>query len=31
MEFHGAGIERMMEIVAESGEAGYAIFDKFRG
>ncbi len=29
MDFHGAGIERMMEIVAESGEAGYAIFDNF--
>jgi Fe-S cluster biogenesis protein NfuA len=29
MEFHGAGIERMMELVAESGEPGYEIFDKF--
>ncbi|MCM3900283.1 MAG: NifU family protein [Pyrinomonadaceae bacterium] len=29
MEFHGAGIERMMEIVAESGESGNAIFDSF--
>jgi Fe-S cluster biogenesis protein NfuA/nitrite reductase/ring-hydroxylating ferredoxin subunit len=29
MEFHGVGIERMMEIVAESGEVGYAIFDNF--
>ncbi|MCM3872187.1 MAG: NifU family protein [Pyrinomonadaceae bacterium] len=29
MEFHGAGIERMMEIVAESREAGDAIFDRF--
>lgn len=29
MEFHGAGIERMMELVAESGEAGFGIFDKF--
>ncbi len=29
MEFHGAGLERLMEIIAESGEAGYAVFDKF--
>ena len=29
MDFHGAGIERMMEIVAESGDSGYAIFDQF--
>jgi len=29
MEFHGSGIERMMEIVAESGEASYSIFDEF--
>lgn len=29
MEFHGAGIERMMEIIAESGEGGYAVFDRF--
>lgn len=29
MEFHGAGIERMMEIVAESGKSGDAIFDSF--
>jgi Fe-S cluster biogenesis protein NfuA/nitrite reductase/ring-hydroxylating ferredoxin subunit len=28
MEFHGTGIERLMEIVAESGEA-HAIFDNF--
>lgn len=27
MEFHGAGLDRMMEIVAEAGDAGYAIFD----
>jgi Fe-S cluster biogenesis protein NfuA/nitrite reductase/ring-hydroxylating ferredoxin subunit len=31
MEFHGAGLDRMMEIVAESGEVGYAIFDDFAG
>lgn len=29
MEFHGSGIERMMEIVAESGAASYSIFDEF--
>jgi len=31
MEFHGAGLERLMEIVAGTGDAGYAIFDKFAG
>ena len=29
MEFHGAGLDRLMEIVAGAGEAGYAVFDKF--
>lgn len=29
MDFHGAGIDRMMEITAEKGAAGYAIFDDF--
>ena len=29
MEFHGAGLDRIMEIVADSGEAGYAVFDRF--
>ncbi|MGH9945061.1 MAG: NifU family protein [Pyrinomonadaceae bacterium] len=29
MDFHGAGLDRLMEIVSESGEAGYAVFDKF--
>jgi Fe-S cluster biogenesis protein NfuA len=29
MEFHGAGLERMMEMVAELGEPGYAAFDNF--
>jgi Fe-S cluster biogenesis protein NfuA len=29
MEFHGAGVERMMEIVAESGTPGEAIFGDF--
>ena len=29
MEFHGAGIERMMEIAAEKGESGFAIIDDF--
>ncbi|MEP6635107.1 MAG: NifU family protein [Acidobacteriota bacterium] len=28
MEFHGAGLERMMETIAEVGEPGYAVFDK---
>lgn len=27
MEFHGAGLERLMEIVADTGESGYAVFD----
>jgi Fe-S cluster biogenesis protein NfuA len=31
MEFHGAGLERMMELVAEAGESGEAIFDGFAG
>lgn len=29
MDFHGAGIDRMMEITARAGAAGYAIFDDF--
>ncbi|MGI9168241.1 MAG: NifU family protein [Pyrinomonadaceae bacterium] len=29
MEFHGAGLERLMKIVAEAGDAGYAVFDNF--
>lgn len=29
MEFHGAGIERMMEIAAEKGESGFAIIDDY--
>lgn len=29
MEFHGAGLERMMEMIAESGDPGYAVFDRF--
>ena len=29
MDFHGAGLDRLMEIVAEAGEAGYSIFDDF--
>ena len=29
MEFHGAGLERMMEIVADSGEPGNAVFESF--
>ncbi len=31
MDFHGAGLDRLMEIVAEAGEPGYAVFDKFAG
>lgn len=29
MDFHGAGIDRMMEITAEKGATGYEIFDDF--
>ena len=29
MDFHGAAIDRMMEITAEKGAAGYEIFDEF--
>lgn len=29
MEFHGVGLERMMDIIAEAGEPGYAVFDRF--
>ena len=29
MDFHGAGLERLTEIVAGSGETGRAIFDDF--
>ena len=29
MDFHGAGIDRMMEITAEKGAVGYEIFDDF--
>lgn len=29
MEFHGEALDRLMEIVANEGEAGYAIFDRF--
>ena len=29
MEFHGSGLERLMEIVAEAGDPGYAIFRRF--
>jgi Fe-S cluster biogenesis protein NfuA len=31
MDFHGAGIGRMMDITANTGAAGYAIFDDFAG
>jgi Fe-S cluster biogenesis protein NfuA/nitrite reductase/ring-hydroxylating ferredoxin subunit len=31
MDFHGAGLDRLMELIAEAGEAGYAIFDRFAG
>ena len=27
MDFHGAGLERLMDITAKAGAAGYAIFD----
>ncbi len=29
MDFHGAAIDRMMEITEKTGAAGYAIFDDF--
>src|ERR1044071_3977051 len=29
MDLHGAGLEKMMEIIAQAGEPGYAIFDNF--
>jgi Fe-S cluster biogenesis protein NfuA len=29
MDFHGAGLDRMMEITANTGAAGYAVFDDF--
>jgi Fe-S cluster biogenesis protein NfuA/nitrite reductase/ring-hydroxylating ferredoxin subunit len=29
MEFHGSGLDRMMELIAESGDPGYAVFANF--
>ena len=29
LEFHGSALDRMMEIIADSGEGGYALFDSF--
>lgn len=29
MDFHGTAIERMMDLTADAGAAGYAVFDKF--
>jgi Fe-S cluster biogenesis protein NfuA/nitrite reductase/ring-hydroxylating ferredoxin subunit len=29
MEFHGNGLDRLMELIADSGTSGYAIFDRF--
>ena len=31
MDFHGAGLDRLMEIISEEGEAGYRIFDRLAG
>jgi Fe-S cluster biogenesis protein NfuA len=31
MDFHSAGLDRLMEIVSEEGEAGYRIFDRLAG
>ncbi len=31
MELHGAGLERLMEIVARTGAPGYALMDDFAG
>jgi Fe-S cluster biogenesis protein NfuA len=28
LDFHGAGLDRLMEIVSEEGQAGYRIFDR---
>jgi Fe-S cluster biogenesis protein NfuA len=28
LDFHGAGLDRLMEIISEEGEAGYRIFDR---
>jgi len=29
MEFHGTALERLMELIADKGEVGHAIFDSF--
>lgn len=31
LDFHGAGLDRLMELVADEGEVGYRIFDRFAG
>lgn len=31
LEFHGAGLDRLMEVVSEEGEAGFRIFGRFAG
>jgi len=31
MELHGAGLDRLMEIVARAGDSGYALMDDFAG
>jgi len=31
MEFHGAALDRLMELVAESGAGGYELLDRFGG
>jgi Fe-S cluster biogenesis protein NfuA len=31
MELHGAGLDRLMEIVARTGDPGYALMDDFAG
>jgi Fe-S cluster biogenesis protein NfuA len=31
MELHGAGLDRLMEIVARAGASGYALMDDFAG
>ncbi|HKQ76499.1 MAG TPA: NifU family protein [Blastocatellia bacterium] len=31
MELHGAGLDRLMEIVAQAGDSGYALMDDFAG
>jgi Fe-S cluster biogenesis protein NfuA len=31
MELHGAGLERLMDLVAKAGDSGFALMDEFAG